>query len=859
MNQLSISKQPPTEIGLHQGGLYALGLKYVQELSRRVWTDYNIHDPGITILELLSYALTDLGYRTTFPIQDLLATETDNAANMAGQFFTARQLLPNRPLTEADYRKLLIDLPGVKNAWLKPHALQYFADTVTGTLLAADSGEPGVRPVPIHGLYDVLIDAMDDVNTQAERDAVTEQVRATLLANRGLAEDFVSIGFVGSQTFLLCAELELTPDADVARVQADILFQVQQYLAPPVYNYTLAEMLAKKKADGSHYRADEIFEGPALDCGFIADDELASARLRQEIRLSDVISIIMDIAGVVAVRDIVINPAGASSVPNKWSVPVMADRKALLDIEQSRLVFYKRHMPVTAASARVAEQLAALQAAERARLETPVAYDFPIPLGRFRQPAQYRSFQRDFPAVYGLGDEGLDSDAGAERQVQAKQLKAYLLFFDQLMADYLAQLAHARDLLSTEPTLLRSYFYQAVGEAGAFADIYADADMVAMIESEVEDPSVLVERRNRFLDHLISRFAERFHEYAAIMSSNLGSTAETLVADKCAFLREYPVISGERALAYNYGLDTPTDIWNSDNVAGLEKRIARLLGIRNYSRRNLSEVAYDIYAELDTTPDNEFRFRVRHRITGKIILSGSTKYLTPDAARAEMQRAIEFAQTPAGYERKLSVDNKHYFNIIDDTGEVLARRIEYFDTEAAMNTAIDELLLYLQTHYSEEGMYLIESILLRPQAADEPFLPICVDPNCADCSDDDPYSWRLHVILPAHAGRFANMDFRRFAEEVIRQEMPAHVLAKICWVSRDDMAAFETRYKAWLEWQAGVGTGDRQVVLQDFIAELYQLKNVYPSTRLHECGDGDEQIKFILGRTALGTIPDSEV
>ena len=92
----------------------------MQELSSRIWTDYNVHDPGITTLELLAYALTELSYRASFPVKDLLASESDNAAEMQKQFFTARRILLNRPLTLLDYRKLMIDLAGMKNAWVQP-------------------------------------------------------------------------------------------------------------------------------------------------------------------------------------------------------------------------------------------------------------------------------------------------------------------------------------------------------------------------------------------------------------------------------------------------------------------------------------------------------------------------------------------------------------------------------------------------------------------------------------------------------------------------------------------------------------------------------------------------------------------
>ena len=41
------------------------GIDYLGELSGNIWTDHNAHDPGITILEVLCYALLDLGYRTS--------------------------------------------------------------------------------------------------------------------------------------------------------------------------------------------------------------------------------------------------------------------------------------------------------------------------------------------------------------------------------------------------------------------------------------------------------------------------------------------------------------------------------------------------------------------------------------------------------------------------------------------------------------------------------------------------------------------------------------------------------------------------------------------------------------------------
>ena len=36
------------------------GIAWLKKLARSEWTDFNAHDPGITILEQVCYALTDL-------------------------------------------------------------------------------------------------------------------------------------------------------------------------------------------------------------------------------------------------------------------------------------------------------------------------------------------------------------------------------------------------------------------------------------------------------------------------------------------------------------------------------------------------------------------------------------------------------------------------------------------------------------------------------------------------------------------------------------------------------------------------------------------------------------------------------
>ena len=70
---LTISKEAPSNKSMDYNLLRDEGIKYIQSIAGKLWTDYNVHDPGITILEVLCYALTDLGYRASYDIKDLIA------------------------------------------------------------------------------------------------------------------------------------------------------------------------------------------------------------------------------------------------------------------------------------------------------------------------------------------------------------------------------------------------------------------------------------------------------------------------------------------------------------------------------------------------------------------------------------------------------------------------------------------------------------------------------------------------------------------------------------------------------------------------------------------------------------------
>src|SRR5262249_3206591 len=134
----------------------------------------------------------------------------------------------------------------------------------------------------------------------------------------------------------------------------------------------------------------------------------------------------------------------------------------------------------------------------------------PVP-GRKRDVTAYLPLETELPRIYGIGAGALPDSAGAERVARANQLRGYLALLDQLLANEFAQLGHLATLFSAAAGSPRSYVGQLAGVSDAdrapvLAPGFDEQALGELVEPEGSDGAVT--RRNRFLSHLLARFAE---------------------------------------------------------------------------------------------------------------------------------------------------------------------------------------------------------------------------------------------------------------------------------------------------------------------------------------------------------------
>ncbi|SKC66342.1 hypothetical protein [Ohtaekwangia koreensis] len=846
------------------------GFKHIEKAGSDHWTEYNNSDPGITILEAVSYAITDLGYRTGFEMKDLLAPEQLTPDTWKEIFYTARKILHNSPLTLNDYRKIIIDVKGVRNAWIEPSKdyevplwINYnhyerkddhdcscedsenkgcygklLLDRVTPEQVTAskeeaiaklqeaitkvntkitelevkiaeltvkiDAMEDGeekdllitertklekkkvkrearrksyeenialIRAIPFtpskivefEGLYNVMVEYEEDVIRNEERDEVRQRVIERLTGHRNLCEDFLSVQAVEYEDFGIAGSIALEEYADPDVVLAAIYFTIYRYFTPSVPFYTIGQMMEKG------YTIDEIFEGPALKHGFIETVELEKTDLYRDIRLSDIISEIADIPGVKAITYLRLpflgfdDDSSGRNYFNEWVTFLQEEKKiARIQPAMSTMMFCKQRDFITynlgSPNDRKPECMLKMfndhKVLERKYKLEGVERDLPVPTGEYMELEDYYPITESLPMCYGVSERaGLPADASDKRKVQALQLKGYLLFFEQLMADYLVQLNHIKDLFTFDDSVDHTYYTRPLTQIDDLQKLLIDHqgrgadhwdqilnDFTQVLENLVETPKKFLVRRNKFLNHMLARFSEDLTEYENIARWLTPYKVEQrLVADKIRILAhgEYYKISTNRGKGYNYAR---TDIWDTENVSGAERRVSRLLGFKCADRNTLS-LDFLVVEPLLVTDSKTNTSSQKLNKSGKPL--NVIKIIDPQTKEILLTSVdvIEGCCTDLLINEILTyADERKYFNFQDDlkhhtrksAGKVGTFSFELWDNtdeEQAVVLAYSEkfnsrqdrekvykrLQQLIDRMNDNEGLHLVEHILLRPK------------------------------------------------------------------------------------------------------------------------------------------------
>ena len=254
------------------------GVSLAQAASGDRWTDYNLHDPGVTVLEQLCYGLTDIAYRIDFPVADHLTGPDDVIAFGRLALHPPDVIFPCRPTTALDYRRVLLDqVEGLDDAQLI-HADPAVAE---GTA----------------GVYRLMLRPAPPVASGVDSRAV--EARAAYCAHRNLCEDIdPNITTVREVNCEIHGDVEVDGPRDAVEVLADIYDRCARVIArTPVYR-SASELIRRGQT------IEETFTGPHTPNGII--DEPWSTEAPDRLFVSTLTAVIGSIEGVGSVHRLVL-------------------------------------------------------------------------------------------------------------------------------------------------------------------------------------------------------------------------------------------------------------------------------------------------------------------------------------------------------------------------------------------------------------------------------------------------------------------------------------------------------------------------------------------------------------------------
>lgn len=753
--------------------LFQLGLTYIQQLSGKVWTDYNIHDPGITILEQVCFALTDIIYRSDFQTANYLADENGYIDFALQGMFSVEQILKPPPQQTEDYELWLEEtIASLQKAWVQ----------VNGTY-------PNAGLYHIHGLarrsYPIAHNQHNSHSALSQTKEIVAAINKAYHTVRAIGEDLQEIQLINESWVHLVATISIDDNID----------DVNQ-LAATIYEHT--DLCVQRSELGSEF-----------------------AVLKESL---------LSISGVQQVQTLFFehdSPRGSDNLePNE--LPKHACLVLPETIADLRLSLLQQDHAVLLDVADIALQIDHNQHLHNKK-ELAAETRLSMPQGQWIDFAAYDSIQNLFPRNYHLAPWN-PTHYTPQQQAERHQLRSYLLLFDQLMANFCQDLNGIQELFSTSLATPYSYQVQALSHK-QFNEV--DQHYPKNAKQKLQELQAQFEhypqRKGRLFDYLIALYGEEFPEQLH-RQVNPYFPADTLdwqlLKYKQQFIRNMVTMTSEKGLGDN--------LYQHDHMGGYSQRLALLLGLKNRRPENggynegitqylLNVVERENYEQSSSGKKAIFQLQktVLSRLTAVPARTDQGKITQQQSRQIRSILVALDGQTIPDTLLQYGVDNNRYrivhqthkseyqlfFHLQDNHWLYITR---YIDKKKLIRFCHLLQQWLIQLNRETEGLYVVEPLLLRPNL---------------EHPDPTKYANRVNIILPGFTARFHSPKFRMLAEAVIRDNSPAHLLVNVQWLDFYSFCEFESHYLAWREQKAQVLNHPSQTEQQqcDALAQrLYQ-------------------------------------
>ncbi|NSL86360.1 hypothetical protein ECE50_005945 [Chitinophaga sp. Mgbs1] len=886
--------------------LRAAAMEMITGYSGRRWTDHNEHDPGITTLEALCYALTEQLHFSNLSVSELLQLLREKDA-LQTDFFQPQDILFNAPVTLLDWKKFLVDQDTVSNAWLTPltngnvpplflknnvynytagksiniqgiyNALlqwapdknlgelngnilsiprtlnlpngtqkTYWADLIFSftwdstdveaiafrsilaitnitltTGLVPDVAAPGVYFATLKidlGGPSVTVNVILRINTEMatglERTNVETEfgnylkdktagpvpvynkiinqawtlslnIRKLLVAHRNLAEDFFQLSAVKIIEIGLQCDLELTPGIEIEPVLAEIFYVVDKFISPVILFETpdpqnLADSFEGPELLHGYLSDRQLLQSPSC-CLFLSDILHIMLEGKQQVRNPNIIAIFN-----LSLQSYINNKIAGNSEENCLRLLEDISWRPRLNIFKSAITVRQRGVMKSFSISDVFNRFNVLK-------NTPAALPTALPpADTGADAAQIPLIPAYYPVQYELPD--CYQLSLQEKTAVNTQMRGYLFFFEQLLANMQSQWQHSMQLLSVANVGTETRFPVNLRQALPFYDSYLKAGYDTALLTDNKENQL---RRSLMLDHLLARLGEDFRYYGSW--NNL--TGAALNTAKYNFLISLPALATARLQAFDYSKVS----WNSTNTATVQQKLVHLLHLPDNLSKRRWKNPNNPAGPFSITGGGPFGFTVNNGNPLQVVNSPNNNYAFRYEAEDAATAVIQWGGNIGNYQIQEKAGAYSYVLLNDEQQLIAVSNNVLFVSPAAALAAATALAAYLAAQWLPlEGMHLVEMLLLRPQVyvtgglQDELLTIPQVNGAIAEGFNEDMYSSQVMAVLPGAGPRFGDPGYQEVAAAVIRKELPAWLQVRVVWLNIFKMFEFEEAYQSWV-------------------------------------------------------------
>lgn len=745
------------------------GMAFSQALSGETWTDYNHHDPGVTLLEAICYTLTEGVFAAQLPVEDLLTAPDGHLRLRRHALHAPERALPCRATTRDDLLRSLLDrVPALYHLRLQ--------------MPRSD------------GVWQAAVRAPSALGRQAGR----ELLRAAW-AQRNLGEDFAApVTVLRPQWCHLHLRVEVEGARELSEVLAELVRRCSDLIT--------AAPRRQQRADRTDADPADLFDGPPMRHGWIADADLHTA-VDNHLHFSDLVRTLSQVEGVVEISHLTLTSPGLAARDGalQWQGSDWALQLCWPDSPEAL-----RDWVVTRRGARLAidvpallDQLADTFQTSRLRVMPDAgprrlqpAPLFPAPQGRSIPATPYLSTWHHLPPLY----RNAHSPPATDRAHEA-QFAGYLAQLEQWIAHGQAQQEHLDALFDTRGDATRSYWWDPLDASHlpGLADVHDDSAARRSAALTAQDPAL--ERRGRVLDLLLGLHGESWSQNSLQRFGTYHTAAQWqshLFECKRRLLLRIIHHTRDRHAAIDY---SRSSIGEPGRTPPLQERIGLMLGMTNTRSRWLAPVLHALGLTLDETargqappqglepaPMHTPRRVLVERQVQRDLAAGRAgeriaHYLPGWRADALPAALLRCAARSECYRLQPGDATRPLWLGPDERGDWWPLSLR---NDAGAATTVAHYLHTLACHVQREGegLHLLEPLLLRP-----------LDP----AAPTDPYAHRLCVVFAGWTARGSDPSFRHLAAETVALSAPAHLLPTLHWLDAAQLDRFEQAYADWLE------------------------------------------------------------